>query len=73
MIAASPSVPFILLDDARVDGASPTRLYTNPVRVIEATHFDGVESALDQVAEAARDGHDAGHHRRVYRPPLFRR
>ncbi|WBH18294.1 aminodeoxychorismate synthase component I [Sphingomonas radiodurans] len=53
----SPDAPFVLLDDARADGA-PARLYHDPVEVIAAATIDAVPAALDQV----RAGVAAGHH-----------
>ncbi|MEQ1548572.1 MAG: aminodeoxychorismate synthase component I [Chakrabartia sp.] len=53
--------PFILLDDARAQGASPTRLYRNPVRIIETYLATEVPAALDALANAQKEGfHTAG-------------
>ncbi|MFM6951261.1 MAG: aminodeoxychorismate synthase component I [Novosphingobium sp.] len=50
--------PFVLLDDARPDGASPARLYRNPVELVVARRAEEVVPALDRI-EALRA---AGHH-----------
>ncbi|MBS0477654.1 MAG: aminodeoxychorismate synthase component I [Proteobacteria bacterium] len=50
--------PFILLDDARPDGASAARLYEAPVEVVIARRADEVGPALARL-EAL---HSAGHH-----------
>lgn len=53
--------PFVLLDDARVQGASPARLYTNPIKILSATSPAEVSTLLDQLHEAQTDGlHAAG-------------
>lgn len=53
--------PFILLDDARADGA-PARLYVDPVRVITARTVADVAPALAEIRAAQRDGlHAAGY------------
>lgn len=58
----TPPSPFILLDDARVDGAAPARLYRDPVEIICATNLKDVQPALDRVAEARDAGlHVAGY------------
>ncbi|MEY2927625.1 MAG: hypothetical protein RL367_2102 [Pseudomonadota bacterium] len=49
--------PFILLDDARSDGAAPARLYQNPVVIISTDRADQVPSLL---AKLSGDGHWAG-------------
>jgi para-aminobenzoate synthetase/4-amino-4-deoxychorismate lyase len=54
--------PFILLDDARPDGASPARLYEAPREVVVARRVDEVEPALTRIAELAAEGfHLAGY------------
>ena len=50
--------PFILLDDAREQGAGPARLYTAPQEVIVARRPDEVEQALARIGSAP--GHWAG-------------
>ncbi len=48
--------PFILLDDARPDGASPARLYENPHEVVVARRVDDVLPALERIAELRSEG-----------------
>jgi len=57
---ARETAPFVLLDDAREEGA-PARLYRRPVRVVEARSIAQVVPALDSL-RAARDAglHAAG-------------
>jgi para-aminobenzoate synthetase / 4-amino-4-deoxychorismate lyase len=53
--------PYILLDDSRVSGASPARLYANPVECISAQTLAGVEPLLDKLRLAKKRGlHAAG-------------
>lgn len=54
--------PFVLLDDARVDGAVPARLFRDPVEIVTA-HSPGEVSALLAKLEAApkRGLHAAGY------------
>ena len=53
--------PFVLLDDARADGASPARLYTNPVATLTAKNGDELEALLVALRQAQQDGlHVAG-------------
>ncbi|MFC0590071.1 aminodeoxychorismate synthase component I [Novosphingobium aquiterrae] len=52
------AAPFILLDDARPDGASAARLYENPLHVVIARRPNEVEGALEQIESL----HCAGHH-----------
>ncbi|WP_295493460.1 aminodeoxychorismate synthase component I [Sphingorhabdus sp. EL138] len=53
--------PFVLLDDARTHGASPARLYINPVEVLTAYDADGLSALLDTLRQARKDGlHAAG-------------
>ena len=62
MTSRLPSTPFVLLDDARAAGASPARLYRDPVAIISASVAGDVANALDQVASATRAGqHVAGY------------
>lgn len=56
------TAPFILLDDARPDGASPARLYRDPVELVVARRPAEVEAALARI-EALRA---AGHHMAGY-------
>ena len=54
--------PFILLEDARDEGASPTRLYADPVDIIEARSMEEMEASLAKIADAQRSGfHVAGY------------
>jgi len=50
------SDPFILLDDARPEGASDARLYRAPAEVVVARRADQVEAALDRIAALGRQG-----------------
>ena len=50
--------PFILLDDAREQGAGPARLYTAPKEIVVARRADEVEQALACIGAAP--GHWAG-------------
>lgn len=50
--------PFILLDDAREEGAGPARLYTTPAEIVVARRPDAVDSALARIGAAP--GHWAG-------------
>ncbi|MCW1401278.1 aminodeoxychorismate synthase component I [Novosphingobium sp. MW5] len=43
--------PFILLDDARSEGASPARLYRDPVDVVVARRAEEVLPALERLGE----------------------
>jgi aminodeoxychorismate synthase component I len=57
-----PTEPFLLLDDARVTGAAPARLYRDPVDIVVARTLDEVQPALDRIGEAREDGlHAAGY------------
>ena len=49
--------PFILLDDARPGGASPARLYRDPVEVVVARRADEVAPALARIEELRAAGH----------------
>ena len=54
--------PFILLDDARPDGASPARLYANPREIVVARSVDEVLPALERIAALRSEGlHLAGY------------
>ncbi|MBM3594435.1 MAG: aminodeoxychorismate synthase component I [Alphaproteobacteria bacterium] len=54
--------PFILLDDAREQGAADARLYRNPVEIIVARRADEVEPALARLHALSAQGlHLAGH------------
>ncbi len=51
------SAPFILLDDARAEGASPARVYRDPVELVVARRAGDVAGALERLAELHRAGH----------------
>lgn len=58
--AIALETPFVLLDDARADGAA-ARLFTRPVAMVEARSHDQVEKALGRLDRAREDGlHVAG-------------
>ncbi len=50
--------PFILLDDARAQGASPARLYQRPLEIVIARRAGEVAAALARIGAL----HEAGHH-----------
>ncbi len=53
--------PFVLLDDARTHGASPARLYSNPVDILTAHGTGEIDALLLSLRQAQRDGlHAAG-------------
>ncbi|MDB5680251.1 MAG: aminobenzoate synthetase [Sphingomonas bacterium] len=53
--------PFVLLDDARAEGAAPARLYQAPVATVEARAIVEVKPALDRLRAARHRGlHAAG-------------
>jgi para-aminobenzoate synthetase/4-amino-4-deoxychorismate lyase len=56
----SAASPFVLLDDARAEGAAPVRLYRNPVEVIETRDPAAVRDGLARVRHGARGLHAAG-------------
>jgi para-aminobenzoate synthetase / 4-amino-4-deoxychorismate lyase len=57
----STETPFVLLDDARTTGASPARLYCNPVSQLTARHVADIPEMLDALRCANGDGyHVAG-------------
>ena len=53
-----PVPPFVLLDDARPDGA-PARLYADPVEIVRADTLDQVRPALEALRTARARGLDA--------------
>jgi para-aminobenzoate synthetase / 4-amino-4-deoxychorismate lyase len=56
------AAPFVLLDDARAKGASPARLYANPVKTLIATTAVELDQLLRDVRGAQIDGlHAAGY------------
>ena len=50
--------PFILLDDARTEGACDARLYRSPVELIVARRADEVAPALARIEQLSRQGRD---------------
>jgi para-aminobenzoate synthetase/4-amino-4-deoxychorismate lyase len=53
--------PFVLLDDARAVGASPARLYTNPVATLTAHNGAELDALCVALRQAQQDGlHVAG-------------
>jgi para-aminobenzoate synthetase / 4-amino-4-deoxychorismate lyase len=74
MTRLSTATPFVLLDDARAEGAAPARLYTDPVEII--TTRDPAEIAKLSVKFKSCErhvagflGYEAGH---VFEPKLSR-
>jgi len=55
MVAPPTPEPFVLLDDARADGALPARLYRAPVEVVTARRAADVRPALERI-DALRAG-----------------
>jgi para-aminobenzoate synthetase/4-amino-4-deoxychorismate lyase len=54
--------PFVLLDDARVNGAAPSRLYTKPVKTLIARDAKELMSVLNELQAAQGQGlHAAGY------------
>ena len=49
--------PFILLDDARSEGASPARLYRNPREIVVARRPEDVAPALARIEALAGEGY----------------
>lgn len=59
-LPAAPA-PFVLIDDARDEGADPARLYRDPVEIVRADRLDEVAGALDYLRGARGRGlHAAG-------------
>ncbi|MES2096412.1 MAG: aminodeoxychorismate synthase component I [Pseudomonadota bacterium] len=53
--------PFVLLDDARVTGAAPARLYQAPLAIVEARDIAAINPALERLRAARHRGlHAAG-------------
>ncbi len=50
--------PFVLLDDARSHGASPARLYRDPVAVVVARRAEEIVSALARIDELRGEGYE---------------
>ncbi|KWV92330.1 aminodeoxychorismate synthase component I [Erythrobacter sp. YT30] len=62
MGSGTPSTPFVLLDDARAEGAVDAFLYEAPTEVFVAAHPGDVESTLAAAEKArAKGGHLAGY------------
>ena len=55
MIAAD--TPFVLLDDARAQGAAPARLYTGPRDVVLAHNKDDLPALFERLRRAQSEGH----------------
>jgi len=54
--------PFVLLDDARVEGGADARLFREPAQIISARSLEQVSDALDAVSRLSRQGlHLAGY------------
>lgn len=51
-------VPFVLLDDARAERASPARLYRNPREIVVARRPEEVAQALARIEDLRAQGHD---------------
>jgi para-aminobenzoate synthetase / 4-amino-4-deoxychorismate lyase len=56
MTLTLPTIPFVLLDDARATGAATARLYCDPVEIIETRKAEDVQPLLERLT----DGHWAG-------------
>ena len=52
------TAPFVLLDDARPDGASAARLYRNPREIVIARRVEEVAPALQRIETLRAAGHD---------------
>mgnify|MGYP001040580907 CR=1 FL=1 len=50
--------PFVLLDDARPQGASQARLYRDPVEIVAAWRTEEVAPALERIEALRREGRD---------------
>lgn len=56
-----PARPFVLLDDARDEGAASARLFRDPVEIVTADRVEDVAAALAALRAARRQGlHAAG-------------
>ncbi|MEJ2457191.1 MAG: aminodeoxychorismate synthase component I [Novosphingobium sp.] len=54
--------PFVLLDDARIEGAADARLYRHPVETVVARRGEDVLPALERIEALVREGyHLAGY------------
>jgi para-aminobenzoate synthetase component 1 len=57
-----PAMPFVLIDDARAEGARPARLYRDAVDIIRADRLEEVAPALERLRAAGEAGlHAAGY------------
>jgi para-aminobenzoate synthetase/4-amino-4-deoxychorismate lyase len=56
--AAPMSAPFVLLDDARFEGASPARLYREPSEIVVARRPEEVAGALARIEALHAEGRD---------------
>lgn len=52
------NAPFVLLDDAREEGAVPARLFTQPYAIAAAHNVSEVPALLDQLEQWSADGAD---------------
>ena len=50
--------PFILLDDARSQGASDARLYREPLEIVVARRVEEVAPALERIAALIDEGRE---------------
>ena len=48
--------PFVILDDARISGAAPARIYSDPVAVLTAQTENEVGDLLENLRAARKDG-----------------
>ena len=61
-VPAPECPPFVLLDDARVEGAAPARLFLNPVDILTAQSAADVPALLAKLEAAQKRGlHAAGY------------
>jgi para-aminobenzoate synthetase/4-amino-4-deoxychorismate lyase len=64
MVSPAPGLdgpPFVLLDDARAEGAAPARLFRNPVEIVAAHSAREIPALLTALEAAQRRGlHAAG-------------
>lgn len=49
--------PFVLLDDAREEGAAPARIYHDPIAVITARTMEDMEACFSDLKQARSAGH----------------
>ena len=55
-MAFDPLQPFVLLDDARLTGAKPAKLFSAPVDTIIAHEPDDIPASLDRIRDATAKG-----------------